>query len=100
MEQKCYLVVLLLTFLQSRSFLLTFSFLQLSDALFSFSISHCIVCHSSCFQKLPMLEEQLGNLVSDDPCVIENTLDSQGDTVFPDQTSVMHRYLYFWLFSC
>lgn len=41
-----------------------------------------------------MVEEQLGNLVSDDPCVIESTLGNQGDTVFPDQTSVMHRYLY------
>ncbi|KAL8495518.1 hypothetical protein ACS0TY_019603 [Phlomoides rotata] len=50
-----------------------------------------LATHFSPITKLPMVEEQLGNLVSDDPCVIESTLANQGDTVHPDQTSVMHR---------
>ncbi|KAL3649426.1 hypothetical protein CASFOL_005829 [Castilleja foliolosa] len=42
-------------------------------------------------EKLPLVEEQLGNLVTDDPSVVETSLGNQGDTVHPDQTSVIHR---------
>ncbi|KAL0382341.1 UNVERIFIED_CONTAM: 3-hydroxyisobutyryl-CoA hydrolase-like protein 1, mitochondrial [Sesamum calycinum] len=42
-------------------------------------------------KKLPLVEEQLGNLVTDDPSVIETYLGNHGDTVRPDQTSVIHR---------
>ncbi|KAI3444750.1 hypothetical protein Pfo_001415 [Paulownia fortunei] len=50
-----------------------------------------LATHFSIITKLPLIEEQLGNLVTDDPSVIETSLGNQGDTVHPDQTSVIHR---------
>ncbi|KAH6779735.1 ATP-dependent caseinolytic protease/crotonase family protein [Perilla frutescens var. hirtella] len=41
--------------------------------------------------KLPLIEEQLGKLATDDPSVIENFLGNQGDMVHPDQNSAIHR---------
>ncbi|KAL0341071.1 UNVERIFIED_CONTAM: 3-hydroxyisobutyryl-CoA hydrolase-like protein 1, mitochondrial [Sesamum radiatum] len=50
-----------------------------------------LATHFSQITKLPLVEEQLGNLVTDDPSVIETYLGNHGDTVRPDQTSVIHR---------
>lgn len=44
------------------------------------------------FQKISLLEEQLGKLVTDDPSVIESSLEKYGDLVYPDKTSVIHRF--------
>ncbi|KAK6920344.1 Enoyl-CoA hydratase/isomerase domain [Dillenia turbinata] len=41
--------------------------------------------------KLPQIEEQLGNLLTDDPSIIETSLERYGDLVYPDKTSVLHR---------
>lgn len=46
---------------------------------------------SSTVQKLPLIEEQLRNLMTDDPSVIETSLETFGDLVQPDQTSVINR---------
>ncbi|CAA0842713.1 3-hydroxyisobutyryl-CoA hydrolase-like protein 1-mitochondrial [Striga hermonthica] len=48
-----------------------------------------LATHFSHITKLPLVEEQLGNLVTDDPSVIETSLGNQGDSVHPDQTSVI-----------
>ncbi|GER31198.1 3-hydroxyisobutyryl-CoA hydrolase-like protein [Striga asiatica] len=50
-----------------------------------------LATHFSHITKLPLVEEQLGNLVTDDPSVIETSLGNQGDSVHPDQTSVIQR---------
>ncbi|KAK4403576.1 3-hydroxyisobutyryl-CoA hydrolase-like protein 1, mitochondrial [Sesamum angolense] len=50
-----------------------------------------LATHFSQITKLPLVEEQLGNLVTDDPSVIETYLGNHGDTVRPEQTSVIHR---------
>ncbi|KAL7121049.1 hypothetical protein ACP275_02G159600 [Erythranthe tilingii] len=50
-----------------------------------------LATHYSLIKKLPLVEEKLGNLTTDDPSVIEACLGGQGDSVFPDQTSVIHR---------
>ncbi|KAK6162578.1 hypothetical protein DH2020_002419 [Rehmannia glutinosa] len=60
------------------------------DAGASFYLSHLPGYLGKC-RKLPLVEEQLGNLVTDDPSVVETSLGNQGDTVHPDQTSVIHR---------
>ncbi|KAL5061430.1 hypothetical protein RYX36_023167 [Vicia faba] len=41
--------------------------------------------------RLPLIEEQLGKLVTDDPSVIETTLEQYGDLVYPDSSSVLQR---------
>ncbi|XP_016458178.1 3-hydroxyisobutyryl-CoA hydrolase-like protein 1, mitochondrial isoform X6 [Nicotiana tabacum] len=41
--------------------------------------------------KLPLIEEQLGKLMTDDPSVIERSLENCGEIVHPDPTSVLHR---------
>ena len=44
-------------------------------------------------QKLPLIEEQLGKLVTDDPSVVETTLGEYGDLVYPDNSSVLKRFV-------
>ncbi|OIT40083.1 PREDICTED: 3-hydroxyisobutyryl-CoA hydrolase-like protein 1, mitochondrial [Nicotiana attenuata] len=41
--------------------------------------------------KIPLIEEQLGKLMTDDPSVIERSLENCGEIVHPDPTSVLHR---------
>lgn len=43
-------------------------------------------------QRLPLIEEQLGKLVTDDPSVIETSLEKSSDLVSPDKKSVVKRY--------
>lgn len=50
-----------------------------------------IATHYSQYAKLPLIEEQLTNLVTDDPSVIEATLENYGDLVTPDNTSIVQR---------
>ncbi|KAK4488545.1 hypothetical protein RD792_004309 [Penstemon davidsonii] len=50
-----------------------------------------LATHYSHIAKLPLVEEQLGKLITDDPSVIETTLGDHGDIVHPDQTSLIHR---------
>lgn len=42
-------------------------------------------------QRIPVIEEQLGKLVTDDPSVIESSLENFSDLVYPDKTSVLNR---------
>ncbi|CAN4111818.1 unnamed protein product [Withania somnifera] len=41
--------------------------------------------------KLPLIEEQLGTLITDDPSVIERSLENCGEIVHLDPASVLHR---------
>ncbi|KAJ1439466.1 Enoyl-CoA hydratase/isomerase, HIBYL-CoA-H type [Sesbania bispinosa] len=50
-----------------------------------------LATHYSLCARLPLIEEQLGKLVTDDPSVIETTLEQYGDLVHPDSTSVLQR---------
>ncbi|CAJ1948162.1 unnamed protein product [Sphenostylis stenocarpa] len=45
----------------------------------------------ACYTRLPLIEEQLRKLVTDDPSVIEATLEQYGDLVHPDSSSVLQR---------
>ncbi|PIN21919.1 Enoyl-CoA hydratase [Handroanthus impetiginosus] len=54
-------------------------------------VSCGLATHFSLLSKLPLVEEQLGNLITDDPSVVETSLANHGDTVHPDQASVIHR---------
>lgn len=47
----------------------------------------------SVLQRLPVIEEQLGKLVTDDPSVIETTLEKYGDLVHPDSHSALQRFV-------
>lgn len=54
------------------------------------------VCKFTFFlQKLPLIEEELGKLVTDDPSVIEACLEKYSDLVYPDKSSVIHRFFFF-----
>lgn len=54
------------------------------------------VCKFTFFlQKLPLIEEELGKLVTDDPSVIEACLEKYSDLVYPDMNSVIHRFFFF-----
>ncbi|KAG5069021.1 hypothetical protein JHK85_001398 [Glycine max] len=46
----------------------------------------------SYLKRLPLIIEQLGKLVTDDPSVIETTLEQYGELVHPDSSSVLQRY--------
>ena len=48
-------------------------------------------------QKLALIEEQLGKLDTDDPSVIETSLEKYSDLVYLDNISVLHRYVYYTL---
>ncbi|XVE97334.1 hypothetical protein REPUB_Repub03eG0010700 [Reevesia pubescens] len=41
--------------------------------------------------RLALIEERLGNLMNDDPSVIESSLAQYGDLVYPDRSSILHR---------
>lgn len=42
-------------------------------------------------QRLALIEERLGNLITDEPNVVETSLAQYGDLVYPDKTSVLHK---------
>ncbi|XP_044481259.1 3-hydroxyisobutyryl-CoA hydrolase-like protein 1, mitochondrial [Mangifera indica] len=50
-----------------------------------------LATHYSLSERLPLIEEALGKLVTDDPSVIEACLEKYCDIVYPDQMSVFHR---------
>uniref|UniRef100_A0A7N0TCM8 3-hydroxyisobutyryl-CoA hydrolase n=1 Tax=Kalanchoe fedtschenkoi TaxID=63787 RepID=A0A7N0TCM8_KALFE len=50
-----------------------------------------LATHYSQIAKLPLIEEHLGKLDTDDPSCIETSLENFGDIPSLDQTSVMHR---------
>ncbi|KAF8380520.1 hypothetical protein HHK36_028007 [Tetracentron sinense] len=54
-------------------------------------ISCGLATHYSLSARLPSIEERLGTLVTDDPSVIEASLDQYSDLVYPDKRSVFHR---------
>ncbi|XP_042507549.1 3-hydroxyisobutyryl-CoA hydrolase-like protein 2, mitochondrial [Macadamia integrifolia] len=41
--------------------------------------------------RLPLIEERLGKLTTDDPSVIQSSLEQYGDLVYPDRSSVLSR---------
>jgi 3-hydroxyisobutyryl-CoA hydrolase len=51
------------------------------------------VIASFLLQRLPLIEEQLGKLVTDDPSVIETCLEKYSELVYTDKTSVVSRYV-------
>ncbi|PSS26380.1 3-hydroxyisobutyryl-CoA hydrolase-like protein [Actinidia chinensis var. chinensis] len=54
-------------------------------------ISCGLATHYSLSPRLPLLEEQLGKLETDDPSVIETSLGQYSDVVYPDSSSVLRR---------
>ncbi|XP_047314993.1 3-hydroxyisobutyryl-CoA hydrolase-like protein 1, mitochondrial [Impatiens glandulifera] len=50
-----------------------------------------LATHYFQYEKLPLIEEQLGKLMTDDLSVIENTLSKYGDVVYPNKDSILHR---------
>ncbi|XP_060175896.1 3-hydroxyisobutyryl-CoA hydrolase-like protein 1, mitochondrial isoform X3 [Lycium barbarum] len=50
-----------------------------------------LATHYSLTERLPLIEEQLGKLMTDDPSVIGSSLAKFGDVVHPDQMSVLQR---------
>ncbi|KAL4035122.1 hypothetical protein IC575_003797 [Cucumis melo] len=50
-----------------------------------------VATHYSHSSRVPLIEEHLGNLVTDDASIVESSLDKYGDLVHPDKTSVLHR---------
>ncbi|KAK2967124.1 hypothetical protein RJ640_020532, partial [Escallonia rubra] len=50
-----------------------------------------LATHYSLCANLPLLEQQLGELVTDDPSVIETSLEKYGYLVYPDNMSVVRR---------
>ncbi|CAM8935465.1 unnamed protein product [Rhodiola kirilowii] len=50
-----------------------------------------LATHYSQLLKLPLIEEHLGKLDTDDPSIIETSLENFGEIPHLDQTSVMHR---------
>lgn len=62
------------------------------DKLIGAEMASCgLATHYSLFTKLPLIEEQLGNLVTDCPSILESFLENRRDPVHLDQTSVIHR---------
>lgn len=49
-----------------------------------------------CYQKIPLIEEQLKTLLSDDPSVIEAVLAKFSDVAYPDERSVLCRYVFYY----
>ncbi|XP_006347921.1 3-hydroxyisobutyryl-CoA hydrolase-like protein 1, mitochondrial [Solanum tuberosum] len=54
-------------------------------------ISCGLATHYSHSAKIPLIEEQLGTLITDDPSVIERSLENWGEIVHPDPASILHR---------
>ncbi|KAB1225245.1 3-hydroxyisobutyryl-CoA hydrolase-like protein 1, mitochondrial [Morella rubra] len=50
-----------------------------------------LATHYAHSARIPVIEEQLGKLVTDDPSVIESSLENFSDLVYPDKTSVLNR---------
>ncbi|XP_052302716.1 3-hydroxyisobutyryl-CoA hydrolase-like protein 1, mitochondrial isoform X2 [Populus trichocarpa] len=50
-----------------------------------------LATHYTNSEKLHLVEHHLGKLVTDDPSVIETSLEQYGDLVYPDKMSVLHR---------
>ncbi|KAM7275602.1 hypothetical protein ACFE04_017468 [Oxalis oulophora] len=50
-----------------------------------------LATHYTDTDRLPLIEEQLGKLESDDPSVIEACLSNYGELVYPDKKSVVYR---------
>ncbi|KAL8154719.1 hypothetical protein AgCh_000176 [Apium graveolens] len=62
------------------------------DKLNGAEMSACgLATHYSLHAKLPLIEEQIGNLVTDDPSVIEASLEKYRDFVCPDNMSIIQR---------
>ncbi|KAE8721258.1 3-hydroxyisobutyryl-CoA hydrolase-like protein 1 [Hibiscus syriacus] len=54
-------------------------------------ISRGLATHFSYTEKLRLIEEELGNLVTDDPSVIESTLEKYSDVAYPEKISALRR---------
>ncbi|KAL5718387.1 3-hydroxyisobutyryl-CoA hydrolase [Ranunculus cassubicifolius] len=54
-------------------------------------IASGLATHYSNSTKFPWIEEHLGKLVTDDPSVIETSLEEYSEVAYPDDRSVMHR---------
>ncbi|TMW97664.1 hypothetical protein EJD97_005173 [Solanum chilense] len=54
-------------------------------------ISCGLATHYSHSAKIPLIEEQLGTLITDDPSVIERSLENWGEIVHPEPESILHR---------
>ncbi|XP_027101611.2 small ribosomal subunit protein mS47-like [Coffea arabica] len=50
-----------------------------------------LATHYSLKERLPLIEERLGKLNTDDHTVVENSLAQYGDLVYPDRGSVLHK---------
>ncbi|KAK6129772.1 hypothetical protein DH2020_036479 [Rehmannia glutinosa] len=50
-----------------------------------------LATHYSLKEKLPWIEDRLGNLLTDDRSVIENSLAQYGSLEYPDPRSVLHK---------
>ncbi|XP_057980172.1 3-hydroxyisobutyryl-CoA hydrolase-like protein 1, mitochondrial [Malania oleifera] len=50
-----------------------------------------LATHYALSEKVPLIEERLGKLVTDDPSVIETSLEQYADLVLPDKMSALHR---------
>ncbi|KAL8154713.1 3-hydroxyisobutyryl-CoA hydrolase-like protein 1, mitochondrial [Apium graveolens] len=50
-----------------------------------------LATHYSLEAKLPLIEEQLGKLMTDDPSIVESSLEEYGDLVYPSSNSVLLR---------
>lgn len=62
------------------------------DLLNGAEMSACgLATHYSLHAKLPLIEEQIGNLVTDDPSVVEASLEKYSDLVCPDNMSIIQR---------
>ncbi|XP_015060441.1 3-hydroxyisobutyryl-CoA hydrolase-like protein 1, mitochondrial [Solanum pennellii] len=54
-------------------------------------ISCGLATHYTHSAKIPLIEEQLGTLITDDPSVIERSLENWGEIVHPEPESILHR---------
>ncbi|XP_077245096.1 small ribosomal subunit protein mS47-like isoform X2 [Tasmannia lanceolata] len=50
-----------------------------------------LATHYSLNARLSWIEDRLGKLITDDPSVIESSLEQYGDLVYPDKRSVLHK---------
>ncbi|XP_042512513.1 3-hydroxyisobutyryl-CoA hydrolase-like protein 1, mitochondrial isoform X1 [Macadamia integrifolia] len=50
-----------------------------------------LATHYALSARLPLIEEGLGTLVTDDPSVIESSLENYCDLVYPEKKSALHR---------
>ncbi|OMO90704.1 Crotonase superfamily [Corchorus olitorius] len=51
-----------------------------------------LATHYCLHDRLTLTEERLGSLMNDDPKVIESSLAQYGDLVYPDRSSIFHRF--------